>query len=69
MGQVFLNYQLKNVEGCNLDFVIYNVSGFFFYTAYNTAGFFYPKETGIVAESNDLFFGWWALIMTIVIAA
>jgi len=40
-----------------LDFVIYNVTGFSFYTIYNFGGYFYPDYTGIKnVEVNDIVF-------------
>jgi len=42
LGQIGLNYKKKDVEGCNLDFVIYNITGFTFYGIYNTLGYWFP---------------------------
>jgi cystinosin len=73
LGQIGLNFQLKNVEGCNLDFVAYNVTGFAFYATYNVAGYFWPYESkedpgcgvsGVL--TNDLVFALWAFTMAII---
>jgi len=40
---MILNCELKNVEGINLDFVLYNITGFACYAGYTAAGYFYPK--------------------------
>lgn len=63
-----MNWKLKNVEGCNLDFVIYNLTGFTFYTIYNWAGHFLndPKEKINGIDINDLVFSLWAWCMTVI---
>ncbi|RKP14367.1 PQ loop repeat-domain-containing protein [Piptocephalis cylindrospora] len=74
--QVLLNYQRKSVRGLSLDFLYLNLLGFTFYTIYNVA--LYSNDS--VRESyrerhdgknpsihaNDLFFGFHALILTII---
>lgn len=73
LGQIGLNYKLKNVEGCNLDFVTYNVTGFSFYAIYNIAGYWWPYKgqqdpgSGIGGvETNDIVFALWAWSMAVI---
>ena len=50
----------------NFDFVAMNLSGFLFYSIYNTEGYFINnKETGQV-DLNDVFFAYHALFATLV---
>ncbi|KRW99766.1 hypothetical protein PPERSA_07843 [Pseudocohnilembus persalinus] len=64
LGQIHLNYEKKNVQGCNLDFVVYNITGFFFYSIYNSVGYWYPEKSQIgQIQLNDLIFTYWSFIM------
>ena len=38
-----MNYKLKNVEGCSLDFLVLNLTGFLFYSMYTTIGTLKPE--------------------------
>lgn len=50
----------------NFDFVAMNLTGFLFYSIYNTEGYFISnKQTGQV-ELNDVFFAYHALFATLV---
>jgi len=39
-GQMWEVYKLKSVEGLTLDYVIFNTSGYIFYSIYSTFGYF-----------------------------
>lgn len=55
------------MEGCNLDFVIYNFTGFTFYSIYNWGLFFSHDLKGHNGvEINDLVFALWAWLMTVI---
>ena len=50
----------------NFDFVAMNLSGFMFYSLYNTQGYFIEStETGKV-DLNDVFFSYHALMATLI---
>lgn len=42
-GQLITNYKMKSVEGCKLEFLVLNFTGFVFYSVYNTFGYFSNK--------------------------
>lgn len=55
-----------SVEGMNFDFVAMNLTGFLFYSIYNTEGYFVNnKQTGQV-DLNDVFFAYHALFATLI---
>lgn len=65
-GQIYTNFKVKSVEGMNFDFVAMNLTGFMFYSIYNTEGYFVSSaETGHV-DLNDVFFAYHALFATLV---
>jgi len=65
LGQIGLNYKLKSAVGCNLDFVVYNITGFSFYAIYSTLG---RWDDSVVFDVNvqDITFAYWAWCMTII---
>lgn len=62
-------FELKNrAEGCKIDYLIFNFSGFFFYTIYNVIGYWGDSSrsgTGDV-EIQDVVFAFHALTLTTV---
>ncbi|EGR28750.1 pq loop repeat family protein [Ichthyophthirius multifiliis] len=68
-GQIYVNYKKKSVQGCKLDFVILNFTGFLFYSIYTTVGYFTdnPEKSGTGDVSiQDVVFAYHACILTIV---
>lgn len=71
-GQIYTNYKVKkysfwylSVEGMNFDFVAMNLTGFLFYSIYNTYGYFIDDtQTGKV-DLNDIFFAYHAMFATL----
>ncbi|KAL4468847.1 hypothetical protein ABPG72_008774 [Tetrahymena utriculariae] len=67
-GQVYENYKQQRAEGCKIDYLVFNFSGFFFYTIYNVIGYWGDSEangTGDV-EIQDVVFAIHALTLTCV---
>jgi cystinosin len=50
----------------NLDFVVMNLTGFLFYSIYNTYGYFINTEQTGRVDLNDVFFAYHALFATCV---
>jgi hypothetical protein len=50
----------------NLDFVVMNLTGFLFYSIYNTYGYFISTEQTGRVDLNDVFFSYHALFATCV---
>eukprot|EP00188_Purpureofilum_apyrenoidigerum_P000856 Plantae.Rhodophyta-Purpureofilum_apyrenoidigerum.ctg14292.p1 GENE.Plantae.Rhodophyta-Purpureofilum_apyrenoidigerum.ctg14292~~Plantae.Rhodophyta-Purpureofilum_apyrenoidigerum.ctg14292.p1 ORF type:complete len:247 (-),score=42.41 Plantae.Rhodophyta-Purpureofilum_apyrenoidigerum.ctg14292:514-1254(-) len=61
--QVWLNFKRKSVVGLSLDFVAYNLLGFFCYAAFSIAA--YPKA----ARINDVSFAGHAFTLCVITAA
>ncbi|KAI8358456.1 PQ loop repeat-domain-containing protein [Choanephora cucurbitarum] len=73
--QVVLNWQRKSVQGLSIDFLCYNVYGFFCYSVYNLAFFFSreiqdeykqrnPDSSGNLVRFNDIAFAVHAFIIS-----
>jgi cystinosin len=64
-----LKSKIKNqfsVEGMNFDFVAMNLTGFLFYSIYNTYGYFVDDDQTGKVDLNDIFFSYHALFATFV---
>lgn len=60
--------KINRAEGCKMDYLIFNFTGYFFYSIYNIIGYWGDQEqngTGNV-EIQDLLFAVHAIILTIV---
>eukprot|EP00825_Cyclidium_porcatum_P032711 TRINITY_DN34917_c0_g1_i1.p1 TRINITY_DN34917_c0_g1~~TRINITY_DN34917_c0_g1_i1.p1 ORF type:complete len:326 (-),score=53.22 TRINITY_DN34917_c0_g1_i1:155-1132(-) len=66
-GQIWENYKYKSVEGFKLDYVVFNFSGYTFYSIYNSFGYFDPTHSGVSDdEIQDLIFAYHGLFATII---
>ncbi|KAI9275080.1 PQ loop repeat-domain-containing protein [Helicostylum pulchrum] len=65
--QIFLNWKRKSVKGLSIDFLFYNVLGFFCYSIYNLSFYFdkeiqeeyqsrHPDSDGNLVRMNDVVF-------------
>jgi hypothetical protein len=54
------------VKGMNLDFVVMNMTGFTFYSLYNSYGYFVNSEQTGKVDLNDVLFGYHALFATLI---
>lgn len=57
---------LSSVEGMNFDFVAMNLTGFIFYSLYNSYGFFINSDQTGQVDLNDVIFGYHAMFATLV---
>jgi len=65
--QVILNYQRKSVVGLAFEYMMYNLTGFAFYTTYTIVNYHVEGSNGFRNRSvqiNDIAFGVFAVIMT-----
>ncbi len=60
---------LFSVEGMNFDFVAMNLTGFVFYSLYNTYGYFIKSDQTGQVDLNDVIFAYHALFATLVCIA
>lgn len=68
-GQLITNYKMKSVEGCKLEFLVLNFTGFVFYSVYNSFGYWDKSISVGSVEINDLFFAYHAVIITTITCA
>lgn len=59
-------YIFHSVEGMNFDFVAMNLTGFIFYSLYNTYGYFIKSDQTGQVDLNDVIFAYHALFATLV---
>lgn len=67
--QTILNFKRKKVSGLSLEFLCYNITGFIFYSIYNTITFVVEKQTPNATETvfpNDLAFAYHAVLLTLI---
>lgn len=55
-----------SVEGMNFDFVAMNLTGFLFYSIYNTYGYFVNTDQTGQVDLNDVVFAYHALFATLI---
>lgn len=60
---------LSSVEGMNFDFVAMNLTGFIFYSLYNTYGYFIKSDQTGQVDLNDVIFAYHALFATFICIA
>lgn len=65
-GQVYESYRVKSVEGLNLNFQLLNLTGFAFYSLYNSFGYFNKDQASGKVDIQDLVFSYHALFIVIV---
>jgi hypothetical protein len=72
-GQTYENYKLKSyalnlcsVEGCQMDFVVYNMVGYVFYGIYTTLGYFYKDPGAGTVVIADLIFIYHGILMVLI---
>jgi len=67
--QAILNYQRKSVTGLSLDYQVYNITGFLFYTTYTITKYVEQTKAGLnpSVQPNDIAFGVHAVLMTCVV--
>lgn len=58
-----------SVEGMNFDFVAMNLTGFLFYSLYNSYGYFVNSEQTGQVDLNDVLFSYHALFATLICIA
>lgn len=56
---------LSSVEGMNFDFVAMNLTGFTFYSLYNSYGYFFKNDQTGQVDLNDVIFAYHALFATL----
>jgi len=69
LPQVILNYQRKSVVGLAFEYMMYNLTGFIFYTTYTIVNYHVEGSNGFKNRSvqiNDIAFGVFAVIMTVI---
>ena len=66
--QTLLNFKRRSVQGLSLDFTLYNLTGFSFYTVYCLTKYVEDGRAGAVqsVEPNDIAFGVHAVVATLV---
>jgi len=67
LPQVILNYQRKSVVGLAFEYMMYNMTGFIFYTTYTVVNYWVEGNYEFKNRSvqiNDIAFGVFAVVMT-----
>ena len=71
-GQIYENFKRKrytthwsSVEGMNFDFVAMNLTGFAFYSIYNSYGYFISDDQTGLVDLNDVIFSYHAIFATL----